>query len=187
MSSTTGMAPRTRELRLDPRLLAKLMTESYYGTTNVQSNWQVTGEPPGSGPDQCPANCNSAYAAMAHNPQSIFDDPEFLALNPGFVPLQRPRARGAGRDVVQHSVPVRCHVGSDLVHQRRSGGTGLAQREARPLGHGGQPGLQGHPIAGRVVAAPRHDDQRPRLHRERQPVLRRSARKGKAQRSPIDR
>ena len=71
------------ELRLDPRLLAKLMTESYPGTTNVQSNWQITGEPPGSGPNQCPANCNSGYAAMANNPQSIFDDPEFLALNPG--------------------------------------------------------------------------------------------------------
>ena len=72
------------QLRLDPRLLAKLMTESYYGTNNVRTNWQITGEPPGSGPDQCPANCNPAYAAMAHNPQSIFDDPEFLALNPGF-------------------------------------------------------------------------------------------------------
>ncbi|MFZ2056691.1 MAG: hypothetical protein WAV54_04720 [Acidimicrobiales bacterium] len=72
-------------LQLDPRLLAKLMTESYYGTNNVKSNWQITGEPPGSGPDQCPANCNPAYAAMANNPQSIFDDPEFLALNPGFI------------------------------------------------------------------------------------------------------
>jgi hypothetical protein len=72
------------QLRLDPRLLAKLMTESYPGTTNVQSNWGITGEPPGSGPNQCPANCNRAYAAMAHNPQSIFDDPEFRALNPGF-------------------------------------------------------------------------------------------------------
>ena len=53
------------QLRLDPRLLAKLMTESYYGTNNVQSNWHITGEPPGSGPNQCPANCNPAYAAMA--------------------------------------------------------------------------------------------------------------------------
>jgi hypothetical protein len=73
------------DLRLDPRLLAKLMTESYYGTPNVQRNWQITSEPPGTGPDQCPANCNSAYAAVVHNPQSIFDDPEFLALNPDFV------------------------------------------------------------------------------------------------------
>ena len=72
------------QLRLDPRLLAKLMTESYPGTPNVQSNWQVTSEPPGSGPGECPANCNAAYAAMAHNPESIFDDPEFRALNPGF-------------------------------------------------------------------------------------------------------
>ena len=73
------------QLRLDPRLLAKLMTESYYGTNNVKSNWQITSEPPGSGPNQCPANCNPAYAAMANNPQSIFEDPEFLALNPGFI------------------------------------------------------------------------------------------------------
>ncbi|MGA3216011.1 MAG: hypothetical protein ABSD97_10035 [Acidimicrobiales bacterium] len=80
-----GNGRQYTQLRLDPRLLAKLMTESYYGTNNVRSNWQVTGEPPGSGPDQCPANCNRAYAAVANNPQSIFDDPEFRALNPGFV------------------------------------------------------------------------------------------------------
>ena len=74
MSSTTGMVLQYTRLRRDPRLLAKLMTESYYGTNNVRSNWQITGEPPGSGPDQCPANCNRAYAAMANNPQNIFDD-----------------------------------------------------------------------------------------------------------------
>ncbi len=79
-----GNGAEYTQLRLDPRLLAKLLTESYPGTANVQDNWKITGEPPGSGPNQCPANCNSAYAAMADNPQSIFDDPEFLALNPGF-------------------------------------------------------------------------------------------------------
>lgn len=50
------------QLKLDPRLLAKLLTESYYGTNNVQS-----GDP-----------------GIAHNPQNIFDDPEFQALNPTF-------------------------------------------------------------------------------------------------------
>lgn len=57
------------QLRLDPRLLAKLLTESYSGSNDVQTDWQVTG---------------GAYAAIAStNPQSIFDDPEFLDLNPG--------------------------------------------------------------------------------------------------------
>jgi hypothetical protein len=51
-------------LKLDPRLLAKLMTESYYGTNNIQSG----------------------DSGIAHNPESIFDDPEFVALNPGFSP-----------------------------------------------------------------------------------------------------
>ncbi len=50
------------QLKLDPRLLAKLMTESYYGTNNIQS-----GDP-----------------GIAKNPQSIYDDPEFQALNPTF-------------------------------------------------------------------------------------------------------
>jgi hypothetical protein len=165
------------KLQLDPRLLAKLMTESYYGTNNVQNNWATTGEtqaaslvfsgnPPSQGsfvlswagsalpvtvpssdwgtassqslqtllqrwwgpgitvhpspgsagvdtivgveasklsvvqntlsgsavpsvapttdPGYCSQNCNPAYAAMFGNPQSIFDDPEFLALNPTF-------------------------------------------------------------------------------------------------------
>ncbi len=51
------------QLKLDPRLLAKLLTESYYATNNIQS-----GDP-----------------GIAHNPESIFDDPEFLALNPTFT------------------------------------------------------------------------------------------------------
>jgi hypothetical protein len=48
------------ELKLDPRLLAKLMTESYYGTNNVQSG----------------------DTAIANNPVGIVADPEFQALNP---------------------------------------------------------------------------------------------------------
>ena len=50
------------QLKLDPRLLAKLMTESYPGTANVES-----GDP-----------------GIGTNPISLFRDPEFLALNPGF-------------------------------------------------------------------------------------------------------
>jgi hypothetical protein len=51
-------------LKLTPRLLAKLMTESY--------------------PD-IPSVYNS-YDALAANPQDITHDPEFLALNPGLSP-----------------------------------------------------------------------------------------------------
>jgi hypothetical protein len=50
-------------LRLDPRLLAKLMTESYPGTPNV----------------------GAGDTAISRNPISIFVDPEFEALNPGFT------------------------------------------------------------------------------------------------------
>jgi hypothetical protein len=52
------------QLRLDPRLLAKLMTESYYGTNNIQ--FGDTG--------------------ISHNAQNLYTDPEFVALNPTFTP-----------------------------------------------------------------------------------------------------
>ncbi|HEX3908793.1 MAG TPA: hypothetical protein VHW92_12795 [Mycobacteriales bacterium] len=48
-------------LKLDPRLLAKLMTESYPALTDIQ-----TGD-----------------KALSHNPLNITEDPEFQALNPG--------------------------------------------------------------------------------------------------------
>ena len=48
------------KLQLDPRLLAKLLTESYYGTPAIQ-----TGD-----------------TAISNNPQNIYADPEFQALNP---------------------------------------------------------------------------------------------------------
>jgi hypothetical protein len=48
------------QLKLTPRLLAKLMTESYPDIPNVVQN----------------------YPALAHNPEDITHDPEFIALNP---------------------------------------------------------------------------------------------------------
>jgi hypothetical protein len=51
-------------LKLTPRLLAKLMTESYPDTPAVYNN----------------------YAALMRNPKDITHDPEFLALNPGLAP-----------------------------------------------------------------------------------------------------
>jgi hypothetical protein len=64
-------------LRLDPRLLAKLLTESYpgesigeYGGTDPELTHPCPGVPiPGS--------------KLCTNPESIMQDPEFLALNPG--------------------------------------------------------------------------------------------------------
>jgi hypothetical protein len=50
-------------LRLDPRLLAKLMTESYPALADIKS----------------------ADLALANNPLNITDDPEFQALNPGIT------------------------------------------------------------------------------------------------------
>ena len=52
------------EMRLNPRLLAKLITESYAYWT-----WSPTGEP--------------VNPAVGDNPVTIFSDPEFLELNPG--------------------------------------------------------------------------------------------------------
>jgi hypothetical protein len=48
-------------LRLDPRLLAKLITESYPAVNQIQANDK----------------------SLSHNPLNITDDPEFQALNPG--------------------------------------------------------------------------------------------------------
>lgn len=71
------------ELKLDPRLLAKLMTESYpniQGTPSILQDWEATGAA------NCTSGCNPAYAALATNPATLFDDPEFKALNPGYTP-----------------------------------------------------------------------------------------------------
>lgn len=52
---------RVTSLNLDPRLLAKLLTESYPSEPFVKSS----------------------YDALSNNPMNITDDPEFQALNPG--------------------------------------------------------------------------------------------------------
>ncbi|MCW2673220.1 MAG: hypothetical protein JWP14_1809 [Frankiales bacterium] len=57
-----GHEPYTK-LRLTPRLLAKLLTESYPGITPVRDE----------------------YLALSHNPLDMSQDPEFQALNPGIT------------------------------------------------------------------------------------------------------
>jgi hypothetical protein len=57
-------------LKLTPRLLAKLLTESYPPSFDLKAAYAAL---PASNP----------YAALAHNPVDITTDPEFEALNPG--------------------------------------------------------------------------------------------------------
>jgi hypothetical protein len=55
------------KLNLDPRLLAKLLTESYPAQGFVQSEYPLT----------------NGVATLSKNPLTLPDDPEFEALNPG--------------------------------------------------------------------------------------------------------
>ena len=57
-----------KQLRLTPRLLAKLLTESYPAISAVKSGYQ----------------------ALSGNPVDLAQDPEFLALNPGMASRQDP-------------------------------------------------------------------------------------------------
>jgi len=58
-----------RNLKLTPRLLAKLLSMSYPDTVSLRAQWAKTAK----------------YAALAANPLTILNDPEFLALNPGMA------------------------------------------------------------------------------------------------------
>jgi hypothetical protein len=61
-------------LRLDPRLLAKLLTESYPAVTDIASDPELLHPCPG---------IPVAGSTLCTNPQNITQDPEFRALNPG--------------------------------------------------------------------------------------------------------
>jgi hypothetical protein len=60
-------------LRLDARLLAKLLTESYPAIREIKNGWANTPN----------AQEPTDYRALANNPLDITQDPEFAALNPG--------------------------------------------------------------------------------------------------------
>jgi hypothetical protein len=68
-------------LVLDPRLLAKLLTESYSLAYNCAQ------APPPPWPQQPGAPSQTCDPAVVGNPETIFDDPEFLALNTHCAPL----------------------------------------------------------------------------------------------------
>ena len=70
--TSTGKEATT--LKLDARLLAKLLTESYPDSPSVQQVWTQTD-----------AAGNVLSTALRTNPISILQDPEFEALNPGLV------------------------------------------------------------------------------------------------------
>jgi hypothetical protein len=63
-------------LVLNARLVAKLLTESY-------SLFYDCTQPPPFGQPKPPNPSSTCDPAVAHNPNTIFDDPEFLALNGG--------------------------------------------------------------------------------------------------------
>jgi hypothetical protein len=90
VDDTKTQQPYT-DLKLDPRLLAKLLTTSYTQT------YGCTKQPPTS------FGCDSA---VDHNPATIFNDPEFKQLNPGvnaggLYQFQTPTVESGGSDMTQ--------------------------------------------------------------------------------------
>ena len=69
-------------LVLNARLVAKLLTQSYSLSYDCTLNPGPPQKPP-------PAPSSTCDPAVAHNPPTIFDDPEFLALNGGNTAANR--------------------------------------------------------------------------------------------------
>jgi hypothetical protein len=70
-------------LVLDARLIAKLLTESY------SLNYNCSAEPPAPWPS-LPAPSQTCDPSVVGNAATLFDDPEFLALNTHCAPLLQP-------------------------------------------------------------------------------------------------
>ena len=92
-------------VRLDARLLAKLLTESYPADSGVQQQYTALHNP----------------ATHQPNPLNMAEDPEFQALNPDIPAavigkIAERLARDAAGDVRR----LRRDVGADLLHQRQS-------------------------------------------------------------------
>ena len=152
---------RVEQLNLTPRLVAKLLTQSYREQTNIKA------APP--------------YEWVKDNPVQLSLDPDFLQFNPEFrmleiaaaAQLQRPRPAGRGHRLGPAGVGV---------DPRRPRGQGLARRPARRVRDEGQPRLrhdggrqhQRHPVRG---AGPRD------LPQERPALLPGSARRAPTARS----
>jgi hypothetical protein len=82
-----GHGEQVEQLTLSPRLLAKLMTQSYSPNkiANKNGKTRYTGSSAELAAINSAGNANAYYwdhPAIYQNPRSIFDDQEFLALNP---------------------------------------------------------------------------------------------------------
>ena len=119
----------TRDLRLNARLLAKLLTQSYLGS-----------------------DLGRGHPGIGDNPLVDHTDPEFQQLNPGLAPT----TREAAATVLSLSIPSDVDPAAHRLHRPRQGGDGLHRRQARPVGHGGQPGVPGAQAAPVGVAAAGH-------------------------------
>ena len=81
-------------LKLNARLLAKLLSESYWALPALRNDYRAL-------------KSTDAYAKMATNPQDITTDPEFIALNPGI---------GETKQVVQSSTLLALASNSDVMY-----------------------------------------------------------------------
>jgi hypothetical protein len=105
---TTGQ-PITN-LVLNARLVAKLLTQSYsllYDCT----------QPPGPPQDPPPAASSRCDPAVAHNPTSIFNDPEFLNLNGGNTPSNRARFPRDNETQFGDFLPIVVSGNSDMTYE----------------------------------------------------------------------
>jgi hypothetical protein len=112
-----GNGAQVTDLTLSPRLLAKLLTESYspgkVGTNITARREFYTGQPITS-----QADADKYYwehPTVAANPRNIFNDQEFLALNPGIV-RRTPEGSVASQFLtIGKSYPVVFTVRSDIM------------------------------------------------------------------------
>jgi hypothetical protein len=95
-----GNGKQAQNMTLSPRLLAKLMTQSYNPTVVAPGQRRLWD---GTQPITDAATAAGYYVAhpdLLQNPRSLFTDPEFAALNPGFV-------RGKEGEVAPHLLNTR--------------------------------------------------------------------------------
>ena len=115
------------QLKLNARLLAKLLTMSYPAFTNIRDAWSRL----------------SLYKPLANNPLDIVlrsrvPGPEPAGEVAGRNPEPDLGQQHAVRDVQRQRRDERAH----LLHRGRPGGNGLAGRRAGPVGNAGKPLLQ---------------------------------------------
>ena len=118
-------------IRLDARLLAKMLTTSYAYTN-----------------DACPGGGGSGFGcdnAVDNNPTSLFTDPEFLKLNPGTWNIA-----GTEYEIPDRRLGQQRHGLDDhQLDRRQQGRVELPGRAVRPVGHARQHGLPRAEVPGR--------------------------------------